>query len=536
MLGRNVLCSCGSGKKYKHCCLHGGTSTPANPAEPAAHFDRGSTLLNLNRLEEAIASFRRALSINPQLAPAHNNLGVALKHLGKLDEAAESYRTALRLAAGYAPAHHNLGEALYRRGQVAEAKACFENALAIDAGLFQSHMNLGNILADSGDLDGAIRHYRKAIEAKWNLPGAYAGLGSALSLAGKIEEALPCFEKATAISPTSAEAHFNLAKAYLQGGNAQRAIQSVREAINLRPAFPAAHLLLAAALWCQGHFAEAVAACRTASPINQSMLQIYYTLATHLLTCGVPEKALECFQRVLEIEPNQPTALHFVASLQGRNPDHSAPAYVEQVFDDSAGRFNEQLIGTLRYNVPSELSRLVLQFAGRPAPWDVLDLGCGTGLFGAAIAAHRRRLVGIDLSTKMLEEARALNLYDRLERADLLRSLDLEAAAGYDLIAAADVFIYVGKLDQVVARVRTLLRVGGLFAFSAESVAEEPISPVEGGSGGYRLSATGRYVHAPAYLDQLARENNFTVRCMRKSSLRLENSRAVPGWLAIWEA
>jgi predicted TPR repeat methyltransferase len=99
---------------------------------------------------------------------------------------------------------------------------------------------------------------------------------------------------------------------------------------------------------------------------------------------------------------------------------------------------------------------------------------------------------------------------------------------------SADVFIYVGKLDQVAAQVRRLLRTDGLFAFSAE--AEESLAAtMDGGSAGYRLSATGRYVHGTAYLDRLAAQNNFKVRCMMKSPLRLENSRYVPGWLVIWQ-
>ena len=61
----------------------------------------------------------------------------------------------------------------------------------------------------------------------------------------------------------------------------------------------------------------------------------------------------------------------------------------------------------------------------------------------------------------------------------------------------------------------------------------DPFVDVQGSN---LLSATGRYVHATAYLDQLAGRNNFKVRCMKRSSLRLENSRAVAGWLAIREA
>ena len=46
---------------------------------------------------------------------------------------------------------------------------------------------------------------------------------------------------------------------------------------------------------------------------------------------------------------------------------------------------------------------------------DVLDIGCGTGLCGPLVAPYARRLVGVDLSGRMLAQAEA---QARLRRAD----------------------------------------------------------------------------------------------------------------------
>jgi predicted TPR repeat methyltransferase/Flp pilus assembly protein TadD len=549
MQGRNALCPCGSGKKYKHCCLRS-APTPAAPASaldiysgPARaapadaleHCRRGLNLLGLNRPGEAILDFRQAIRTDPDLAPAHNYLGIALKDLGRLDEAVQSYRAALSRDPSYAPAHHNLGEALSHQGNVSGARACFERALVFDPQLPQSHLNLGNILTDSGELEAAIGHYRKVVAANWNLPAAYASLGTVLSLCGRQEESLGCFRTAAAIAPDSAEAQYNLARARLKDGDPAEALDRIQRAIDIKPAFPRARELRGAAYWCQGRLSEAVSSCREAFP-DRNILQIYYTLGANLMTCGLHAKALTCFQKVLEVEPNQPTAQHFVAALEGVNPEHSAPEYVEGVFDDFAATFNEQLVETLRYTVPRDLAVLATELATRGPPWDVLDLGCGTGLFGTQIAAHRRHLVGIDLSAKMLDRARALGLYDRLERRDLRAALDLESPASFELVAAADVFIYVGKIDGVVSRVRALLRPGGLFVFSAEAGEQSGFAPGEAAGAGYRLSTTGRYIHEVGYLNRLAAQNGFEIMQMKGSPLRLENCRAAPGWLVVWQA
>ena len=78
---------------------------------------------DLGRLDEAIASYQRALDLNPNYAHAHNNLATALRDLGKLDEAIAEYRAALRVREDYPEAHNNLGFALKDQGQLDEAIA-----------------------------------------------------------------------------------------------------------------------------------------------------------------------------------------------------------------------------------------------------------------------------------------------------------------------------------------------------------------------------------------------------------------------------
>jgi predicted TPR repeat methyltransferase len=481
----------------------------------------------------ALESFRRALRMNPEFAPAHNYLGIALKDLGRLDEAAASYRRALIGDPGYAAAHHNLGETLYRQGKLAEARHCFERAVLADPQLPQAHLNLGNVLADLGEFQGAIGHYRRVIASGWNLPAAYASLGTALAVSGQEPESLACFREAVRLVPRSAEAHYNLARALLQGGDHEQALASVQQAILINASLPQVLDLRAAVYWCLEQRAEAVASARAAAP-QRSLLQIYYTLGTNLVMCARPESALTCFEEVLRLDPNQPTALHFVAALRGANPEHPAPRYIESVFDDMAETFNDHLVSTLRYTVPRDLAGLARETATRPPPWDILDLGCGTGLFGVEVAASKRHLVGIDLSAGMLAQARSLRLYDRLTQADLLTALDRESPASFDLVAAADVFIYVGKIDAVVERVKSLLRPGGLFLFSAEDAGQPAIGGLDS-TPGYRLSTTGRYLHSIDYLRRLAAEHGFTVRQMKAATLRLENFRAAAGWLLVWE-
>lgn len=143
--------------------------------------------------------------------------------------------------------------------------------------------------------------------------------------------------------------------------------------------------------------------------------------------------------------------------------------------------------------------------AGSPAArWDVFDLGCGTGLLAPLILPFARSLVGVDLSRNMLAAADARGVYQRLVRSDLLEMMGSESACTFDAILAADVFVYLGRLDGAVAEARRLLRPSGVFAFSVESLAS---TGSEGGvatAAGYALRRTGRYAHGVDYLNSLA--------------------------------
>jgi predicted TPR repeat methyltransferase len=154
---------------------------------------------------------------------------------------------------------------------------------------------------------------------------------------------------------------------------------------------------------------------------------------------------------------------------------------------------------------------------------DVLDLGCGTGLSGAVLRGLARQLTGIDLSPRMLAHARGRGLYDRLIEGDIVPVL-AGLGTNFDLVAAADVFVYFGDLEALLASAARALRPGGWLAFSVESLS----------AGEYHLQPTGRYAHAPAYIGVLAQRHGLTRVAERDVTLRVEQGKPVAGLLQLW--
>ncbi|WP_026122655.1 class I SAM-dependent DNA methyltransferase [Nocardiopsis halotolerans] len=111
-----------------------------------------------------------------------------------------------------------------------------------------------------------------------------------------------------------------------------------------------------------------------------------------------------------------------------------SPAECESTYDEWATTYEHDTTQGMGYEAPEHAAeRLSRLLADRPRA-EVLDAGCGTGLVGAALAGHGLEVVdGVDLSSAMLEHARAKGVYRDLAKADLTRRLPLEDAS-YDAV------------------------------------------------------------------------------------------------------
>ena len=187
-------------------------------------------------------------------------------------------------------------------------------------------------------------------------------------------------------------------------------------------------------------------------------------------------------------------------SRAAETPPTAPPGMTREIFDNYADRFDAHLLGALQYRVPQRVAHLMRQRTPS-LNIDVLDLGCGTGLIGAELGRVDGSLVGVDLSAKMLEKATMLGVYSDLKQADLLDALRQTPSGSLDYVTAADVFIYVGELSEVIPAAFACLRGGGALIFSCESANEA--------EGDLVLRASKRYAHSRTSIESLCRNAGF---------------------------
>jgi predicted TPR repeat methyltransferase len=195
-------------------------------------------------------------------------------------------------------------------------------------------------------------------------------------------------------------------------------------------------------------------------------------------------------------------------------------AYLRRLFDQQAARFDETLVERLDYRGPAILLDAVRKVAAVPLRiGSMLDLGCGTGLSGAAFRPYVDWLVGVDLSPAMVGKAGAKGIYDRLTVSDLRDFLDAQAdaRAHYHLVLAADVFVYLNDLAPVAAAAARVLAPGGLFAFSVETHPDDRVV----------LQPTLRYSHGEAHVHIAIAQAGLKLLRLDQASIRTEGGASV---------
>lgn len=238
---------------------------------------------------------------------------------------------------------------------------------------------------------------------------------------------------------------------------------------------------------------------------------------------GDGRAAAEAWRMAQSLDPADHAGAALKLALIGAAPQPERPpsAFVETLFDQYAQKFDRSLVETLGYRVPDLLFAAIRRV--HPGHFaSAVDLGCGTGLMGEKLRPICRSLAGYDISAAMLAQAQAKKVYGRLEKADL-QDLPFPGEPA-ELITAADVFMYLGRLDGAFAGVAAMLAPGGLFAFSVE---------VHDGAGDFVLRETRRYAHGISYIRAGLMRTGLALIALNKETIRRDRGVPVAGLVVL---
>lgn len=274
------------------------------PTDVHGWNDLACVLVLIGRPAEALPAFARALSLKPDFPEAHSNLGNALRDLGRLDDALTHHRRAIELKPAYPEGHNNLGIALSQAGRHADGITHFERALALRPGDAATHDNLGNALRELGRFDEAIAQHSTAIRLHPNLASAHTNLGRTLVAANRAEASLSHFERALAIMPAEVAARGNYASALAAAGRPESAFAQWQRAVELAPDSAEARVNLGSALAQSGQLEAAVKQFQIAVERAPDFGPAHENLGTALAALKRWSAARSSFEMAVRLRPD----------------------------------------------------------------------------------------------------------------------------------------------------------------------------------------------------------------------------------------
>jgi predicted TPR repeat methyltransferase len=410
----------------------------------------------------------------------------------------------------------------HRAGRLAEAESLYRQICAVDPNHVGSLHFLGVLAGQVGRNDIAIDLIGRAVALRPDYAEAHCNLGRAFTMQGKLSEATPHYERAISLKPNYAEAHIGLGNILREQGRLGEAIASYERTLALKPDYAEAHYKLGSVLSDQRKLTAALARFERALALKPAHAEAWLGRGRTLQRLNRPEEAIIAFRQAFVKGGDAEVIQFYLASLGAEAAPVAAPRrLVTKAFNQCADQYDHEVLGTLKYKTPDLLFDAMAPFLPS-RNLDVVDLGCGTGLFGARLRPLARTLMGVDFSSKMLEIARQRQVYDHLACSELIEFLQTRTK-NCDLAVAADVFVYLGDLRGVFERVRGALRDGGLFAFSVEISEEQD----------FVLGATLKYAHSDAYLRRLAKDHGFVLEAIESKVIRQENGIDVVGYLPV---
>ncbi|UCC94803.1 MAG: tetratricopeptide repeat protein [Candidatus Omnitrophota bacterium] len=241
------------------------------PDYPKPYYNLGIVYQGLGNTEEAIILYEEAIAMNPNYIEAYNNLGNAYRTIGRAETAIAIYKKALEADPHNAYAYINLGSIYNNMGRVKAAVILYKRAIELDPQLSESYNNLGAIYGSKGKYQDAIVLLKKAIELRPDVTESYSNLGNAYKNISRYQDAITAYKRAIELNTDDPELYYTLGVLYAYVSNYQGAITAYKEAVHLKPDYAQAHNNLAVVYYATRQYTLAVEHCKRAIELGHQV-------------------------------------------------------------------------------------------------------------------------------------------------------------------------------------------------------------------------------------------------------------------------
>jgi tetratricopeptide (TPR) repeat protein len=481
------------------------------PEQAEVASNLGALAKKENNWEEALRYFDQALVHQPTRVAIITNRATALNELERYDEAEQSARHAIETASTYIEAYLALFNALIGKKSYEDAQTVLDTIkLSYPADIENSYriaLSYASLFRTQHHWTEAETWLRHALEIKPKDVKALRQLSAILNEQKYYESAWLVLQEAHENSPGDAETLQAMAGHHAKQKHWTEAETWIRRALAINPDIADAHNNLGTTLKEQGRLNDAEASYRRALAIKPEFADGHYNLGITLQNMGRLDEAEASYRRVLEIMPVEDIlGIRLLLASIGREPIPIRASeaqlnklYVERSHTWDLGKkyYGHELVAQALKKLPHKSNKM-----------NILDAGCGTGLVGVLVRDFANRLDGIDMSSSMLEKARAKGIYDYIHQGDLV-SFMVKNPESYDVVISAATLIHFGDLAPVFDAVANSLKIDGLFIFTLfpHDGDEEEVVVSQNSA----LAIGGCYAHSKNYIYRLATDFGFDV-------------------------
>lgn len=451
-----------------------------------------------------------------------------LSALERWDEVGQKLSNALMLDPNNPTTLLLMGDVRLNNNQPTEAMQFYTRSKAsydcpeIDERMAYCHLTLQETTEAEALLTKLTKKYPQFAKA-WMI------LGDVYREQNALDKADECFSEALRIEPASQEAQLGKAAVYLEQQKTEEGFACINQLLAEHPNYYRTYFVLGDFYYKQRNFPEAERLLQMALSLNYNFTEARRKLATILFSHGSREAALQHVEIILQQAPHDSAFQFLRSTLRGENLESAPREHVTSLFDVYADTFEDHLVNTLEYSTPtviaSALERVMQQAGDTRKNLSLFDAGCGTGLMAVAAKHLTNFRAGVDLSSKMVKIASERGLYAETAADDITDYLS-RSPRNFDVIAAADVFVYVGNLEPFFAATAQKLAADGYFAFSIEGADDAPP---------FILRPSGRFAHATDYILQLGKQYGMKLAIQETVILRKEAGKPVSGCVFIFQ-
>jgi len=210
------------------------TNLPAS-SQAGLYSDRGVAKWRLKRLDEAIADFTKAVSLNPEYAPAFNNRGNVYLEMNRAEDAYKDFDRAVSLAPDFGVAYSNRANANQRLNNLEAAEKDFRKAIQLMPGSAVPLNGRGKIASATGQYYTALRYLNRAIALNAQYAPAYQNRAVVYTVLKQNEEAAQDLDKVIALAPDNANLYVARGRAYARDNRWSQAFRDFSKAVELAP-------------------------------------------------------------------------------------------------------------------------------------------------------------------------------------------------------------------------------------------------------------------------------------------------------------